>query len=89
MVVVVYIHYSPSCVEKKLSLGSMWGRCRVKWGRCRVDVGSIGGRCVCGWKNIKNKREGGGGGEKIMKLWRRRQIKIEEEKKNEEEVGKD
>ena len=31
---------SPSCVEKKLSLGSMMGR-------CGVDVGSIGGRCIC------------------------------------------
>ena len=20
------------------------------WGRCGVDVGSIGGRCICGWK---------------------------------------
>ena len=34
MVMVGYIHYSPSCVEKKLSLGSMLGR-------CRVDVGSM------------------------------------------------
>ena len=20
------------------------------WGRCGVDVGSLGGRCICGWK---------------------------------------
>ena len=52
-------------VLKKLSVGSMWGRCRVDegsmwgrcvvdegsmWGRCGVDVGSLGGRCICGWK---------------------------------------
>ena len=45
MVVVVYIPYSPSKVDSRVDLGSMW--CR-----CRVDVGSIGGRCICGWKNI-------------------------------------
>ena len=53
---VVYIPYSPSCIEKKLILGSRWGRCEIDvgsmWGRCRVDVGSIGRRCICGWKNI-------------------------------------
>ena len=32
-------------VLKMLSVGSMWGR-------CGVDVRSIGGRCICGWKNI-------------------------------------
>ena len=36
-------------VLKKLSVGSMWGRCRVDegsmWGRCGVDVGSMRGRC--------------------------------------------
>ena len=34
-----------SSVKKKLSVGSMWGRCRVDvgsmWGRCRVNVGSM------------------------------------------------
>ena len=32
-------------VECRVGVGSMWGR-------FRVDVGSIGGRCICGWKNI-------------------------------------
>ena len=36
-------------VLKKLSVGSMWGRCRVDegsmWGRCEVDAGSMLGRC--------------------------------------------
>ena len=32
MVVVAYIPYSPSCIEKKLILGSMWGLCRVDMG---------------------------------------------------------
>ena len=48
--VVVYsftIH--EAVLKKKLSVGSMWGRCRVDvgsmWGRCRVDVGSMWGRC--------------------------------------------
>ena len=52
-------------LKKKLSVGSMWGRCRVDvrpmqgrrrvdvgsmWGRCRVDMGSMLGRCGRGWK---------------------------------------
>ena len=32
-------------VESRVGKGSMWGR-------CGVDVGSIGGRCICGWKNM-------------------------------------
>ena len=32
-------------VEYRVDVGSMWSR-------CRFDVGSIGGRCICGWKNI-------------------------------------
>ena len=36
-------------LKKKLSVGSMWGRCRVDvrpmQGRRRVDVGSIWGPC--------------------------------------------
>ena len=36
-------------VLKKLSVESMWGRCRVDegsmWGRCEVDAGSMLGRC--------------------------------------------
>ena len=45
VVVVVYsFTFYQAVLKKKLSLGSMLG------GR-GVDVGSIGGRCICGWKN--------------------------------------
>ena len=42
VVVVVYSSTIHEAVLKKLSVGSMWGQ-------CRVDVGSIGGECICGW----------------------------------------
>ena len=54
-------------VERRVDVGSMWGRCGIDegsmWGRCGVDVGSIGGRCICGWKiyTINEEVEVGGG----------------------------
>ena len=43
--VVVYSFTIHEAVLKKLSVGSMWGRCRVDegsmWGRCGVDAGSM------------------------------------------------
>ena len=46
MAVVVYsFTIYEAVLKKKLSVGSMWGR-------CRVDVGSMWGRCGRGWKNI-------------------------------------
>ena len=27
------------------------------WGQCRVDVGSIRGRCICGWKKNRINEE--------------------------------
>ena len=46
VVVVVYsFTIYEAVLKKKLSVGSMWGRCRVDvgpmWGRCGVDVGSM------------------------------------------------
>ena len=55
-VVNIEFHYLRSSVKKKVSVGSMWGRCGVDvgsmWGRCGIDVGSMWGRYICGWKNI-------------------------------------
>ena len=48
-VVNIEFHYLRSSVKKKVSVGSMWGRCGVDvgsmWGRCGIDVGSMWGRC--------------------------------------------